>query len=182
MSLEQYGIHDAATWKAWMLKNHPDKGGDHDTIVTVHKLWLKSRDQADEANQADEADQDLATHVRDWLNQRQSMPPYEAYANYPIHQIPSRYRNQYKNTALLASRTINQCRWTEKVSGKVRICKKPQVKGGLCDKHQKPAPKPKPKPKPKDRPKSDRKLSDPSRLIASPTSLAVNARRPTRAR
>ena len=102
MSLEQYGIHDAVTWKAWMLKNHPDKGGDHDT---VHKLWLKSRetvvedqeDQEDEEDEADEATENLATRVRDWLNKRQSMPPYEAYANFPIHQIPSRYRNQYKN-------------------------------------------------------------------------------------
>lgn len=37
--LDFLGITDENTWRQWVLKNHPDKGGDNDKFVKVKAAW-----------------------------------------------------------------------------------------------------------------------------------------------
>lgn len=39
--LEFCGIKDAPSWKAWALKNHPDRGGDREKFVLVKSAYEK---------------------------------------------------------------------------------------------------------------------------------------------
>ncbi len=39
--LQKHGITDKKSWYKWILKNHPDKGGDHDTFTSVKNDYEK---------------------------------------------------------------------------------------------------------------------------------------------